>query len=179
MPIKITKPNERTDRANVDGFETVIGKKLPDDYREFLFNFNGGRPESNEFSVPAQKSAAGINLFYGLLKAKEWGDLLYQREMLMDRVPKDVLPIGEASCGNAVCLSLRPDTYGQIFFWDHELEADEGQEATFSNLFLISNSFTGFLSDLEKFDINQVQLKPGQVKSAWIDPEFLKSLKGK
>ena len=37
--------------------------------------------------------------------------------------------------------------------------------------------FGAFLDILEPFDIKTIQLKPGQVKKVWIDPEFLKRLK--
>jgi len=39
----------------------------------------------------------------------------------------------------------------------------------------IADDFSGFLSLLEPDD-EDVQLKPGQVKSVWIDPEFLKEI---
>jgi len=37
--------------------------------------------------------------------------------------------------------------------------------------------YWGFLDRRKPFDINSVQLKPGQVKKVWIDPEFLKRIK--
>lgn len=179
MSIQIKIPNSKIDPADIDILEAMIEKQLPNDYLQFLLTFNGGKPESNEFLIPDQKNAAGVDLFYGLLKKKEWGDLLLRRAELIERVPKDILPIGDASCGNVVCISLQSNTFGKVFFWDHELEADEGEAATFSNLFKIGNSFTDFFENLKKFDTSQVQLKPGQVKRAWIDPEFLRSLKTK
>ncbi|MGA3282912.1 MAG: SMI1/KNR4 family protein [Verrucomicrobiota bacterium] len=172
MAVQIVKPNKVVDSAVIREFEAVIGAKLPGDYQMFLLTFNGGKPESNEFPIPDQQNAAGVDLFYGLLEKSKWGDLLSRRTALTDRVPKDVLPIGDASCGNIVCLSLQPKTFGQIFFWDHELEAEEDEPATFSNLFKIGDSFTNFLENLKKFDASQVQLKPGQVKRVWGNPDF-------
>lgn len=179
MAIKIVKPNGKIALQAIEGFETAIGKKLPDDYKTFLLTFNGGKPGSNEFPIPDQQNAAGVDLFYGILEKREWGDLRLRRAELNDRVPKDVLPIGDASCGNVVCLSLQPKTFGQVFFWDHELEAEEGETAIFSNLFRIGNSFSDFFESLKKFDVSQVKLKPGQVKKAWINPDFLKAQKEK
>lgn len=48
-------------------------------------------------------------------------------------------------------------------FWDHELEQETALNAT----------FTAFLESLEEFDPRSVELKPGQVVSAWIDPSLL------
>lgn len=173
MAITITRPNKEINGSVIEHFETLIGQKLPADYRQFLLSFNGGKPENNEFAIPDKQNAAGVNLFYGLLENREWGDLIYQREMLLERVPVNVLPIGEASSGNAVCLSLQVDTYGQIFFWDHELEANEDEPATFANLFKIDGSFADFFERLRKFDASQVRLKPGQAKKVWVNPKFL------
>lgn len=172
MAVEIKSPHGKTKIATLEKFEAVLGSKLPSDYRQFLLAFNGGRPENNEFAIPDIKNTAGVDLFYGLLENPEWGDLLSRRAALIDRVPKDDLPIGDASCGNVVCLSLQPATFGQVFFWDHELEADEGQQPTFSNLFLVGNSFDDFFTKLDKFDTRQVRLKPGLVNKVWADPNF-------
>ncbi len=179
MTVEIKQPNGKTDVVTINKFEEIIGKTLPDDYRNFLLTFNGGKPESNEFEIPDERNAAGVNLFYGILGKLEWGDLLFQRKALLDRIPHDVLPIGEASMGNAVCVSLQAATFGKVFFWDHEAEAGEGEIATFSNLHLVGDSFEDFFAKLKQFDINQVRLKPGQVKKSWINPDFLKLLKEK
>ena len=58
---------------------------------------------------------------------------------------------------------------GAIYFWDHE----RPELAT-----KLADSIGAFLELLEPFDVSSVKRKPGQVKKAWIDPEFLKRLKG-
>jgi len=40
----------------------------------------------------------------------------------------------------------------------------------------LADSFDAFFSSIKPFDVIDVNLKPGQVISAWIDPEFLKDL---
>ncbi|WP_412540077.1 hypothetical protein R8Z50_30310 [Longispora sp. K20-0274] len=37
---------------------------------------------------------------------------------------------------------------GEVVFWDHEEEAEEGQPATRTNLYHVSDSFAEFLDDL-------------------------------
>jgi hypothetical protein len=179
MAIDILETNRKIGLTDIGRFEAEIDANLPPEYRQFLLTFNGGKPEGNQFDVREAKTNAGVNLFFGLLNTQREGDLLYERARMLDRVPHNVLSIGNASCGNLVCLSLRTDTFGQIFFWEHEMEAEEGEPATFSNLFKVGNSFQQFFDGLKKFDPSQVELEPGQVKRVWIDPEFLKSLKKK
>jgi hypothetical protein len=36
----------------------------------------------------------------------------------------------------------------EILYWDHEEEADEGEEPTYDNVYLIANSFTDFINGL-------------------------------
>jgi hypothetical protein len=64
-----------------------------------------------------------------------------------------------------------------IYFWDHELEAEEQDLPSWKNMFLLATSFEHFWQSLRKFDPSQVVLKPGQVKSVWIDPSLLESSK--
>src|SRR5882672_8682020 len=121
MAITIVKPNKKINLGAIEKLEAIVGEKLPDDYRGFLLDFNGGKPEDNEFDIPQIKNKSGVNRFYGLLDERKSGDLLHERELMISRVPDKMLAIGDDSSGNSVCLSLRPDTFGQLFFWDHEL----------------------------------------------------------
>lgn len=36
----------------------------------------------------------------------------------------------------------------QIYFWDHELEADEGENPNMENVYLICKSFSDFINNL-------------------------------
>ena len=56
---------------------------------------------------------------------------------------------------------------GAVYFWDHEQPTPPVQMAS---------DFAAFMEMLEPFDPGSIKLKPGQVKTAWIDPDFLKSL---
>jgi hypothetical protein len=177
MAINIKKPDKRIDEATLATFEAEIGQTLPRDYRQFLLDTNGGRPEGNQFEVPDDNTDAGVDVFYGLFGAEKRRDLRYQIELMRERVPQGILPIGDACCGNMVCLSLRPDTAGKVFFWDHELEADDGEPATFANLFKVGDSFQQFLDGLKPFGPDNVESKPGHVGRVWIHPDFDKLVK--
>jgi hypothetical protein len=71
--------------------------------------------------------------------------------------------IGEDSCGN---LFLRVCD-GTVRFLDHETSEDK----------IIAPSVRAFLSGLHA--PTPVELKPGQVKRVWIDPNFLESQRKK
>ena len=44
-------PAGTTNESAIQEFEKLIGHRLPDDYREFLLEFNGGHPEPNTFML--------------------------------------------------------------------------------------------------------------------------------
>lgn len=58
---------------------------------------------------------------------------------------------------------------GAIFFWDHEIEG---------GIYKLADSFDAFLDMIEPFDALAIKPAPGQVESAWIDPDFLKQFGG-
>jgi hypothetical protein len=179
MPIATIKPNAKIDASDLAHFEASLGFQLPPDYRAFLLSYNGGTVEPNTFSIRSGDSGSGVRAFFGLFEEARPGDLRYENSLMKARVAEGVMIIGSADGGNFVCVSLRQDTFGQIYFWDHEFEEDEGTVASFSNLFLIGASFREFLQKLSPFNPDQLKLQGTQVKRRWINPSFLRSLNTK
>ncbi len=147
--------------------EKTLGSQLPSDYREFLLQYNGGVPETNEFTIADTNNASGVNEFMGVEGIES------QKRILGDRFPDNVVPIAYAEGGNLVCIALVGNDRGKVYFWDHELKAGSGDISSWENMFLIASSFRQFWELLRRFDPSQVQLDPDQVKSVWIDPDFL------
>ncbi len=136
--------------------ERELGVSVPEDYRRFVAEHDGLKPKPNIFRV-SKTNQCGVNQFIPFRRiAKERG--------FIENLRVGWIPIAWAEGGNYVCLECRK---GGVFFWDHEDPATD---------YTLANTFSVFLDMLAPFDSNDVQLKPGQVKSAWIDPEFLKSL---
>jgi hypothetical protein len=54
--------------------------------------------------------------------------------------------------GNAICLGIRGEHRGRVYFWDHEREPDadewNGEVQTAGNLQLLADSFTDFVAGL-------------------------------
>ena len=78
-------------------------------------------------------------------------DLLNRRKFYSERVPKSILPIAYAEGGNLVCLPILPESFGKVFFWDHELEASDGEPATWENLFKVADPFEEFFQNIGFF----------------------------
>ncbi len=71
-------------------------------------------------------------------------------------------------------LTQGPD-YGSIFFWDHELESEEGEPATEENVHLVAGSLTELLGTQSPPPLEN--LPDATVEHAWIDPDFLATLR--
>lgn len=150
----------RSPGATSSDLERVIGPSIGaqhSDWVDFLLQQDGAVPDVNEFDVGAD-NGSGVQTFYGAEEA------VRTREHLSDRLPAYLLPIADAEGGNFVCLGLSPQVSG-VFFWDHETE----------RAIHLAASFTGFVEALRPFDPDSVELKPGQVVSAWIDPALLEA----
>ncbi len=139
------------DEAAIRKLEFRMKCLLPSAYRAFVARHDGATPEDNIFSTSANQSE--VRRFIRLTEAASL-------RASIEGFPRQAIPMAEDSCGNYVWLDHKS---GAVFFWDHEQDSD-GEK--------IADTFDLFLADLQPFDPKSVNLKPGQVKSAWIDPNF-------
>lgn len=138
--------------------EVALGCRLSDSFRAFLRDHDGAKPEANVFEIN-DKDQCGVNRF---IPAAE----IWKERSHIENIPSKAYPVAWAECGNFIFVDEGRN--GAVFFWDHELPEETIELAA---------SFGAFLDLLEPFDIKSVKLRPGQVKRAWIDPDFLRRLK--
>jgi hypothetical protein len=138
-----------------------LGSNLPKDYLDFVTKHNGGEPQANTFPIDRNGNESGVSEFIALENVPE------ELELGGFNVLPGFLPFAFAEGGNYVCIEI---TTGNVFFWDHELEPDRG------GLVKLAEAIPPFLELLTPFDPSTIKLKPGQVKSAWIDPNLLNVL---
>lgn len=132
--------------------ERYWGFALPKDYRRFLLTHNGGEPEPDYFNFKHDKSdGSDVRFFLGIYP-DEHNDLLDHLKMYNGRLSKNIFPIAYDSCGNLICISVTGPDRGKVYFWDHEMEADEGEEPDYSNLTLIADSFDEFINSLHELE---------------------------
>jgi len=164
MAVRMRKKGKPVRKEELDTLQRALGGALPTDYLSFMVENNGGIPETNIFDIPETGGNAGVNEFFSVEK------VLKEKRILHGRLPASAWPIADADGGNLVCLAGGANP--GVYFWDHELETDEGEEPTWANMFPLAPTFAEFWENLREFDINSVELKPGQVKSVWVDPNF-------
>jgi cell wall assembly regulator SMI1 len=160
--VKIKSTNPPATPEAISEFERLCGFSLPSDYRDFLQRHNGGEPTPDAFPISPSFGDGSIGMFFGLHDGDDSLADAYRDRF--DSVPAHMIPIADDGCGNFICMSLAETNCGSISFLDHETDIHHP----------VASSFITLLSAL--YEPPPVQLKPGQVKSVWIDPDFLASL---
>ncbi|WP_051303290.1 SMI1/KNR4 family protein [Psychromonas aquimarina] len=130
----------------LEALEAEIGCKLPTEYGDFLISNNGGSPLFDCFEISKQDGDDRLSSFFGLHTGPEYLQLDKQLKVFKERIPDKLLPIADDAFGNLVGISLNDDSFGAIFFWDHEKQLNN----SFSSLIKLSASLTEFISSLKE-----------------------------
>lgn len=149
MSIVIHQAYHQIDEATLDAVQARIGRPIPAAYRRFLLEHNGGWPEPGDFSITwANGRQEQISVEWFLpVNTQEVIDLEATLKVYRDRVPEALFPIARAG-GGLVCVTVAGEQQGQVFFWDHEEEAEEGEPPTWDNLYPVAEHFDAFLANL-------------------------------
>jgi len=154
----LQRKGEPLSESEIRQLEEQLGHRIPSEYRSFLREHDGGVPKVNTFPIPGTENASGVNEYLSAAR------ILAAREQYGGRLAHGLVPVAVAEGGNLVCLDLSD---GSVVFWDHEFEDSDPVQ-------FLARSFDRFRQMLEPFDPGSVELKPGQVKSVWVDPDLLK-----
>ncbi|ENU1227561.1 SMI1/KNR4 family protein [Providencia rettgeri] len=138
---------------DISQIRAMVNYLIPTEYIDFIKKYNGGVPEPDSFNIQKINDASTINRFLGVKKEKNQNsDIFYFFKVYKNRIPSGYLPIGYDIGGNLILIKLGNDD-AKVFFWDHELEADEGEEPTLENIYYLADSINDFLSSLFLIEI--------------------------
>ena len=161
MRVKLQNALPPPSLEEVGKVEATLGLKLPTAYIEALAFCNGAISEPNVLEGSDQR--------YNVERFLELSELPHVKKLLDEFNPSTHAPIARAAGGDHICIATEGDRTGAILVADHEVPGDDA----FS---WVSDTLGSFLDGLVPFDIGTVILLPGQVRSAWIDPAFLKEI---
>lgn len=173
MTIPFERQGPPITEADLDAFESRLGQRLPADYRQFMLSQNGGRPIPNY--LPSNPNV-GIGVFFCLTSDDQDDSMAQMLDVYSDRYPPRMLPIAESAGGNLICLSLTGDDENSVYFWEHEMESDEGEPPREDNLEKIADSFADLLENLD--DESDLANNPDVIrmvatgKVTFSDPDF-------
>jgi hypothetical protein len=128
----------------LDDFEKENNIMLPKDYRDFLLTCNGGKPHPDKNDNPSTV----VTYVLGMHNGDYYASLYKHVDMFKKRLPLSTLPIATDPFGNLFIMSVHPENYGHIFFWDHEGEPDYQDGHYVENCTFVAYSFSEFINNL-------------------------------
>jgi hypothetical protein len=130
-------------QEQITALEQRINVKFPDDYRQFLLEYNGGyftepqiRPTSEDCPQVALTYLSGI----GALHPGAELENLPRIALFDDNEPPQVVPIGCTAMGSLVVLATRPEDRGTIFL-----------KEAFGGWFFLAEGIEGFFELLREW----------------------------
>jgi hypothetical protein len=134
-------------QRDIENFEKTIKVRLPEDYKRFLAEQNGGeKPDAEIFRLATGGSSILSRLFpIGDGKGR---DVLGFARQLRDELPVGVIPIGQDIGGNYLCLSTDGLTTGQIFLLNHDESPSRSPAEKWNKLIFCESSFSAFCEGL-------------------------------
>ncbi|MDB6066538.1 MAG: uncharacterized protein JWR26_2746 [Pedosphaera sp.] len=149
MQIEFKSTNPPIDTGVLETFQYKWGGSLPQCYRDFLLQHNGGRPAKSVFPIVgfSKGSFGSIQVFFGLNTVVETSDLNWAIENRIPPFPAGLLEIACTDGSDLVCIDTKSENV-PVYFLDHRPSWGNGiwrPEA----LYFVAASFSEFLSKLE------------------------------
>ncbi|BAY85056.1 hypothetical protein NIES267_45540 [Calothrix parasitica NIES-267] len=123
--------------------EIKLGTVFPEDYRQFLATYG-----ESDFEEYAECSTDNGGISPGTFFGKNIEHAISEHK---ERLPVLMIPINEDAANNLICLSLRKDDFGAIYFQSHSIGWDESGDIENSKLescFRFADSFSNFICRL-------------------------------
>jgi len=116
----LVKSGKKLTPGVIEKLECALGYALPPEYRQFLFEHNGGEPAPNapcKFWVCLDlKWQDSIERFFSVALTKKYAYLPFVWRFDLDYRPRQLLPIAWAPSAGVVYLGLSHGLSGKVFF---------------------------------------------------------------
>jgi hypothetical protein len=145
-------------------FEALRSIRLPDSYRNFLLRQNGGAPETNMrfFDQAGRQVDVSVRFFFGIGVEVDSVNLAVRGDRMEGRFPSDFMAVADAPGGDFILLGVAGLHFGQVWFWEHEFEADVDESPDFRNMTFLASDFDEFVELLEPLDVEAwLEQNPG------------------
>lgn len=153
--MKISNPNPygKLELSKLNEFEKKLGNVLPEPYRDYLLNYNGGKFEHTVFTLPDGDNSS-IHHVFGLHDGPNYSQ--FDEEPYDDAsfTKAGYLLIADDGFSNGICLKLSDENRGAIYFYNHE----ESRIKDSSSLIKLASDFNEFVSSLESEETNDEKL---------------------
>lgn len=115
MAINFENTGSPLTAVQIRALERKLGASLPEDYKQFLRETNGGRPPETALCVPVAEEEVLVDFLFGL--GREPGISEWLTELRRD-MPAGFIPIAKDPGGNIYIMDLNLNNHGVIYYWD-------------------------------------------------------------
>lgn len=154
MLTEMIKPGSSTSIEAIRSLENSLNAALPESFVNFLLLYNGGRPKERAINFDSAKVGNGgdyIKRFYEI-SDNAAQDIAHKIKSIGDSIPTGCIFIASTPGGNYYLLSLRNDSFGKIYYKDHEYEDhtafDPKNGLLPESIVFVSESFDDFIARL-------------------------------
>lgn len=152
MSLVISECKPDLSEEGLNAVELKFGIMLPAQYRKFILIHNGGFPTPSKFEFigsKGRKENSTVHYFLSIYDGRYSNFEYHYQDFKIQsrRVPDELVPIAYDSFGNLVCIAVKGEHTGAVYFWDHENEAP-GEIPWSKNVHLIQPTFEKFLESL-------------------------------
>lgn len=166
--LEIHRPRgaKSANEKGVLAFEKSLGARLPDEYRAFLLDANGGELRTGFIRTPGVPGVANVSVdvLFGLQPPAQRNSLQAAITRHGPVLPQGRLPVAAGNDLFTLCLTAK--RYGSIEFWNHESESlEEHERFRESDGHVIAGSFDEFLTRIARFHDIDAEPATGKGKS--------------
>lgn len=138
-----------TSTSKVDTLSEELKVDLPEDYRQFLVEYNGGKPTDRYLTFSSSEiltddSELVLGVMFGI-DVDRSDSLYFWSDEHGDELPDSSIIIGREDNSGFLVLVNTEDDKG-VYFWDNTHALDGSSHDL--NVYKISDSFTGFIDSL-------------------------------
>jgi hypothetical protein len=144
---------------HVGRFEQIIGHELPDDYRRFLLDLNGGRTARTHRAFVMQRKnthrdETTLDTLHSLDDPDEDHDLAAHQLLRREDYPQNGLRIGYDAFGSALVLILAGPHRGEVWMLDQVDGRQHGSNPRVEwfdrrDVWKVAGSFSEFMGSLK------------------------------
>ncbi|MDC3956740.1 SMI1/KNR4 family protein [Polyangium jinanense] len=168
--MEITDRGEPLSEQALRELEEKLGVRLPEPYRRFLQEYNGGRPDPDILDIAgAPFKGADVHVFFGLGREYESEDLLWNNEdWKRPSLGNDVLAIACDSGGSLFGIVTEGEQRGRVYYFDYYADWEP---------YFVASDFDAFLQKLrawtpeELAEIKKLAAENAAANAAELDPD--------
>lgn len=158
-PIRVRDSGPRLTKAAIERAQMKLGVTFPEDYRQFMFAHNGGKPEPNSFVFrrKGKQQVDWVQAFSPITNSRIDSLNLFGQQDLLRRfaaegvpVPDGSIAIGYNGPGDSILLFSKGRRKGQVWLkvWDDTVSDPNVTASPEEGLYKLAGSFRAFLKML-------------------------------